>query len=731
MNKFKYTVILTILTLTIISTAYADDHGDSWSTSTVINIDEVVNGEIDPGTDEDYFKIHFDSGIDYEIHLGLGSLTDTKLWLYNTDGTTQLGYNDDDPQGGFDSRIYYTCLAQGDYYIKAGSYSTNVGTYTLTVSSSEAPDTTVRSKRHFNSYPEIDSIDFESNFHGYQSAVDRDWTGGDRAYDYSAHVIYDVTEGLYRIYAGGRWRESGGAIDGDHMLRYESETGVGNSWSMATGPEFPQGKDDGYPDLWFRHNYMDPEIMKVDGTYYCYTEAQIDPGDPVDYPTGAVNEFTSEIARIQLHTSTDGVNWNRWSTQRGVITNIAQPTLTHTHHHEALYVPWDADGKPFWLYFAIAIDGTQSGYHRIRSADPTTFDWNTKEVANLAQLGNQIGYIEDAPGGPLFIRITFTNEKNNTSRTVPSFQFSRNGLQWIIADEGAVELAGSDESKNCYFLGFSTIDGKGQLQSAGEDNTYKAVYVATTSQTPMAPEIYYSELGCGEVTLKINPESTFAGDIDKNGISDLGDVAILAQQWQETRTQSVIAITNGSFEDPTLTDGQWHSSVVDWPNIGVAGEDAKTYRPVNPYNATDGANIFYAGSSNAGVYQTLAATIEANSTYKLQIDVFGIGSTAWCYSAIQSIAGGDLAIAGKLGVTMSQPLYQWNTMTCTFNSNDVPDHIGKNMQILIWGMDVMVDNVRLYKITDNLISDIDGDLDVDLQDLSLIVTDWLEEESWH
>ena len=63
------------------------------------------------------------------------------------------------------------------------------------------------------------------------------------------------------------------------------------------------------------------------------------------------------------------------------------------------------------MYVAADVAGQPQGYQRLRSADPTTFDWSTRERAGLAQYGNQIGYIKDLPGGPLFVRITFAGRE--------------------------------------------------------------------------------------------------------------------------------------------------------------------------------------------------------------------------------------------------------------------------------------------------------------------------------
>ena len=103
-----------------------------------------------------------------------------------------------------------------------------------------------------------------------------------------------------------------------------------------------------------------------------------------------------------------------------------------------------------------------------------------------------MGYFEDAPGAPLFTRITFTN---NGGRTVPSLQFSKSGLDWINGDGGPILMEGSSDNnknKNCYFLGLATWLGQGEIESTGL-NQWDAIYGATTSNSPGGSDIFYAE----------------------------------------------------------------------------------------------------------------------------------------------------------------------------------------------------------------------------------------------
>lgn len=359
-----------------------------------------------------------------------------------------------------------------------------------------------QSTLHFGNLPEIESITFKSAFFGYNSAVNRPLTGGEPAYDYSVHIIKDGP--AYRMYAGGRWKRSDVKhADGDHVMQYVSKSGAAGTWKMPHNrPEFWNGAEAGKTGLWYSNNCLEPEVIKVKGKYYMYTQVEIDKDDPIDVP-GMKSVTGSD--RIQLFTSSNGSDWTRFA-DRGVVINIDEPESTFLHHQEVAYVPWDKDKRPFWLYVAVNRNRQFTGYCRIRSADPKTFDFKLREPGvGFSQLGNQLAYAKQAPGGPLFVRITFTADNG---RQVPSLQFSRDGMSWFGGDEGPIKLDGSKDNannKNCYFLGISTINGTGELEYVGK-NTYRAIYGATTSNSPGGAEIWTSEIGVGELLFRITPK---------------------------------------------------------------------------------------------------------------------------------------------------------------------------------------------------------------------------------
>ncbi|HSN15145.1 MAG TPA: MopE-related protein [Anaeromyxobacteraceae bacterium] len=78
-----------------------------------------------PDGDVDWVKVTLVAGTKYEFSANrLSANSDTYLYLYDTDGSTQLAYNDD--YVDFDSDIVYTPTVSGDYYLEATTYNNAV-----------------------------------------------------------------------------------------------------------------------------------------------------------------------------------------------------------------------------------------------------------------------------------------------------------------------------------------------------------------------------------------------------------------------------------------------------------------------------------------------------------------------------------------------------------------------------------------------------------------------------
>jgi len=389
---------------------------------------------------------------------------------------------------------------------------------------------------HFQNDPyHLVRANFSSRFFGHDSGVNRPYTGepsagvsNQKAYDYSSFLMKDTSTGEYRLYTQGRYRARIGGIgsfggtvtDGDHVFLHTSPTGLGYTWvnqhpsqfnpEPKPAPLFLQGKFSGEPNRWYSGNYNDPEVLKVGGVYYMYTQVEIRPGDPLDTGHVAQNYWAD---RVQLHTSSDGINFTRFA-DRSVFVNIPDPVAYDIGHHEVMYVPWDDSGRPFWMYTRYFLNGVFSGHVRIRSNDPYTFDWSAAEVPQgMIGIGQQVGYIPNVGGAPLYARITGLEAPDG--RWVPTMQFSRDGLTWLMSSGEPMYLAGSTTDdprfRLLFYFGMSTLDGTGEWEEI-RPGMYRVVYAATAGNTE---SIFDSEIGVGEMFVTFTFE--IPGDYNRDG----------------------------------------------------------------------------------------------------------------------------------------------------------------------------------------------------------------------
>jgi len=120
-------VILILIGFLASGPAFADDHGNTTATATLIAANSTTAGSIETAGDNDYFRIDVPAGGGTLTVYTTGS-TDTYGYLLNSAGTT-LAYNDD--YGSLNFRISQTVVA-GTYYVRVRHYSgTGTGAYTL------------------------------------------------------------------------------------------------------------------------------------------------------------------------------------------------------------------------------------------------------------------------------------------------------------------------------------------------------------------------------------------------------------------------------------------------------------------------------------------------------------------------------------------------------------------------------------------------------------------------
>ena len=105
-----------------------DVHGDTSASATSVTSGTAITGVVGQTSDNDYFSIAVPSGGTL-IALTTGT-TDTRGFLYDTDGTTELAKNQDSSPTDDNFRISYQLASAGTYYIRVTG--SNTGAYVLT-----------------------------------------------------------------------------------------------------------------------------------------------------------------------------------------------------------------------------------------------------------------------------------------------------------------------------------------------------------------------------------------------------------------------------------------------------------------------------------------------------------------------------------------------------------------------------------------------------------------------
>ena len=105
-------------TLTVLP---ADDYGNNAATAAAVGVPSSTAGTIETAGDVDWFKFQAVAGKSYVFTVGLGTLPDSVLYLYDTNGAKQLAFNDDYGSSSA-SQIAWTAPATGAYYLVVAGY---------------------------------------------------------------------------------------------------------------------------------------------------------------------------------------------------------------------------------------------------------------------------------------------------------------------------------------------------------------------------------------------------------------------------------------------------------------------------------------------------------------------------------------------------------------------------------------------------------------------------------
>ena len=126
-------------TLAVAAVDVVDDHADSIEGATATTVGVAIQGTLDYEGDADFFAFEAEEGVLYQIDVGLGTLTDSELRLYDSD-ESELAYNNDRADSWASRISYWEAPSSGEYYAAVGGYGIGSGSYTLTVEALDIVD---------------------------------------------------------------------------------------------------------------------------------------------------------------------------------------------------------------------------------------------------------------------------------------------------------------------------------------------------------------------------------------------------------------------------------------------------------------------------------------------------------------------------------------------------------------------------------------------------------------
>ena len=127
------------LSVTDVTDQFEDDFAFDTDTTGTVAVDGSITGEVEYTGDRDWFAVTLEANRTYQFDLkGLrtddGTLHDPYLHgLYDMNGTLISGTTNDDGGGYRNSRVFFEATENAIYYVSAGGYRSDEGTYTLLV----------------------------------------------------------------------------------------------------------------------------------------------------------------------------------------------------------------------------------------------------------------------------------------------------------------------------------------------------------------------------------------------------------------------------------------------------------------------------------------------------------------------------------------------------------------------------------------------------------------------
>ncbi len=186
-----------------------DDYGDNSNNALRVELPDAAAGRIDDPPDADWFSFRAFGGAEYQLTMVLGSLSASRLRLFDVDGTQQLAEVAVGPNPA--STLTWVAPASGIYFVEASGLQNKIGSYALAFA--------VLDDYGDDAATAAPTSDPSTNPGLVESVMDRDWF----SFDAFAGVAYRMEARLGEL-SGASVRIFG--VDGISELASSGEAGA-------------------------------------------------------------------------------------------------------------------------------------------------------------------------------------------------------------------------------------------------------------------------------------------------------------------------------------------------------------------------------------------------------------------------------------------------------------------------------------------------------------------------
>ena len=498
--------LLAVLTLAA-STAAAQDayEPDNVYTSATVLVDGVPqeSHSISPANDVDWFTFTLTGPHTVTLETS-GPSGDTRMWLYESDGSTLIEFDDDDGAGAFS--MILTSLTTGTYTVKVDEYGNDsvIVDYSilLTLSAPASPDAYEPDDAYTNAT--VITAGVPQNNHSICPMDDVDW------------VTFALTEPQFVVLetsgASGNTRLSLYESDGTTLIEYDRNSGVGNfsmiAMTLTTGTYTAKIEESGNDAFITNYSISLAISPPVFADAYepddAHTNATtITAGVPQNnhsiYPVGDVDWVTFRLTEprfVILETSGASGDTIMWLYESDGTTLIDYDNDSGVGRFSRLVVSlpagvYTASVKPMSLYSAIADYSISLDTFPATSPDAYEPDDVVTSASTIAAGTPQQHSIYPV-GDVDWVTFSFSEMRSVVIETTGTMNADTE-LRLYRAD-GATLVSSNDDGGEGYFSKIDTVLGAGTytltVTESSSNADIREYWLSLQTESPPAVDIY-------------------------------------------------------------------------------------------------------------------------------------------------------------------------------------------------------------------------------------------------